>query len=142
MVKVLEAYLCGRSFLVHFYQKNNSFGVFFNKFWLLISNCLHFRTRFCGCFRKNYFWIPISWNVLHKFWIFTFFSRISNFTDLIIGPNSVTSFRTSPRDIFGNFTLAILINWNYIDKEVNWTLPLNLLLITMPGFYLIFLSPF
>ena len=95
----------------------------------------------CRCFLKNY-WTPISWNILHEFRIFTFFSWISDFTDPMTDFHSLTSFRTSPRDIFGNFTVAILINWNDIDKEMNWTLPLNVPLITMLGFHLIFLSLF
>ena len=37
MFKILEAYLRPDSFLVHFYQKMNSFDVFSKKFWMQIQ---------------------------------------------------------------------------------------------------------
>ena len=58
---------------------------------------------------KNY-WTFISSNILNKFQIFTLLRQISDFTDPLIDPHSITPSRTSPRDIFDNFALAILIN--------------------------------
>ena len=87
---------------------------------------------------KTYFTnINIFTKVILKVLLFTFFKRISDLTDPMIDPHSVTS----PTDICGSFTQTILINWNNIDKVMNWTLPPNVL-ITMSGFCLIFLSPF